>query len=693
MQKFLVVMAVLGVGILTASTVFADVQTVSGSGSTVINSSGISAGVSFTGQGTNESTLTVGDGVNVNTSNNTSGIVTDINGKGNITFAGTSTVSGNVGSSGALLDVITDSNPSAVLTFKNNVYCTSISSTGTIVLDGTLYVTGGGLNVASVTTGSAGLVFIQGNSTPIFASGTVTLIGSSTILISGVTSYNLDHLETGSFSQGSTNIVQLGTHTLTVLGAYSLGSGSELDVTIANASRIGHVLSLNTGSTVSSTAVVSVQVDSYIPNGARFNIVNASGSFGVNVPGTITSTDPRVKFTGSSSNGNLFLTADRSTTGFASLGSNSSTQAAGRALDNVTNPSSSMTTVLNALEGLSNAQTTAALNTMVPVVDAGVRDNSIAALGNFVGASIDRLQNVFNMAFGNPQSTGVSAGDDSKLNGLWAKEYGGYLFQGTDQGIAGYKAWNTGTAVGVDHLFGDTLTVGISGGYAYGKVNSDANSATTAINSAQTTLYARYQDTNHPYFIDAVGSSAWNWYSGNRDISVGALDYSAASNYRGEQYGIYLDGGYTFNLGNKLQWAPLVSFQWEHLAIGHYTETDAGPLDLTVDRQGYDMLESGLGVRLTADQIAAKWGNFTPEVHVKWLHDFTSDGMAVTSAYTGGGGSFITNGIKPSANGVDVGGKLSFDLKNDISIIGGFDAELKPHFFSLGETAEVRYKF
>ena len=94
-------------------------------------------------------------------------------------------------------------------------------------------------------------------------------------------------------------------------------------------------------------------------------------------------------------------------------------------------------------------------------------------MNNFVGASIDRAQNVLNLASaGNSNATGVSAGDQSKLNGIWAKEYGSYLNQGTDQGISGYNAWNTGTAVGVDHLFGDTLTVGVSGGYAYGAVTS-----------------------------------------------------------------------------------------------------------------------------------------------------------------------------------------------------------------------------
>ncbi|MCX5713289.1 MAG: autotransporter outer membrane beta-barrel domain-containing protein, partial [Candidatus Omnitrophica bacterium] len=139
----------------------------------------------------------------------------------------------------------------------------------------------------------------------------------------------------------------------------------------------------------------------------------------------------------------------------------------------------------------------------------------------------------------------------------WAKEYGSYLTQGTLKGIQGYNAWNAGTAVGFDRLLNDNLTLGVSGGYAYGHVNSDANNASTNINSAQGTIYAGYQDASHPYFIDAVGSFAYNWYKGQRDISAGTIT-TVYSKYKGQQYGLYLDGGYKFNLGKNLELTPLV---------------------------------------------------------------------------------------------------------------------------------------
>jgi uncharacterized protein with beta-barrel porin domain len=352
-----------------------------------------------------------------------------------------------------------------------------------------------------------------------------------------------------------------------------------------------------------------------------------------------------------------------------------------------------MTNVLNTLEFLSDAKTTSALNTMGPIVDRGILDSSTAALNSFIGASIERTHNVLTLASsGKSESTGISSGDESKLNGLWAKEFGGYLDQGTRDGIQGYKAWNAGTAVGVDHLVNDNLTLGASLGYAYSKVDSDANGASTDIQSAQGTLYAGYQDANLPYYVDLAGSFAENWYNGQRDITVDTMNRIADSSYNGQQYGVYLEGGYKFNLGKHLELTPLTSLQWTHLTLGNYTESNAGALDLNVNRQSYDILESGLGASI-AYPVRYNWGSFTPEVHAKWLYDFMDDNMVVTSAFTGGGGSFTSTGARPARNGANIGGKLSFDLKNDISLIAGVDTEMKDSFFGVAGTVTIRYKF
>ena len=649
----------------------------------------------LTGAGTASlgSTLTIGDSSNF--SSNYTGAASGV---GGITTGGTGTL---------------------ILTGANLYSGATTISAGTLQLGNGS--TTGSLSTSSAITDNATLSFDRSNTvtqgtdfaTVIGGTGGVTQAGSGTLILSGTNTYsgatnitagtlqvsNASALGTGAggVTVATAGTLALGTTNLNIgSGAYAQNGSAALDLTVTSPySPTGYASITTTGSaSTASTNIVNATVNAYVPNGAILSVINTGAAVGGTAPATVnTLNDTHVSFTASDSGDNQILTASRSGIGFASLANNANAQAAGNALDNVMNPSSDMTNVLNTLEFLSDAQITSGLNTLGPIVDGGVRDNTDSALNNFVGASIDRAQNVLTAAAsGNSNTTGVSAGDNAEPNSLWAKAYGSYLNQGTRDGIQGYNAWNSGTAVGYDRLLEDTLTIGASLGYAYGQVNSDANNGRTSIQSAQSTIYAGYQDASIPYFIDGAGTFAHNWYDGSRNINVGPINSTAKADYDGQQYGAYLDGGYNFNLVNNVTLAPIASIQWDHLAIGSYTEKNAGALDLNVNRQSYNMVESGLGAKLST-QVKYDWGNLTPEVHAKWLYDFVNDDMVMTSSFTGGGGAFTTNGAKMAKNGADVGGKLSFDLKNNISLIAECDAELRDGFYGIFGSATVRYKF
>jgi uncharacterized protein with beta-barrel porin domain len=236
------------------------------------------------------------------------------------------------------------------------------------------------------------------------------------------------------------------------------------------------------------------------------------------------------------------------------------------------------------------------------------------------------------------------------------------------------------------------LTLGASLGYAYGRVNSDANNASTYIDSAQGVLYAAYQGESHPYFLDAAGSFSNNWYDGQRDISVVTINRIADAEYQGQQTSLYADGGYKFDIWKNIILTPMTSLQWTHLAIGSYTESNAGDLGLMVRRQSYNTLESGLGASIST-QKKYSWGILSPEVHAKWLYDYITSDMSVTSQFTGGGAAFTSTGAAPARDGVDIGTKLSFDLKHDVSLMAGVDTQIRDNFIGVYGSVALRYKF
>ncbi|MFA5335578.1 MAG: autotransporter domain-containing protein [Candidatus Omnitrophota bacterium] len=632
--------------------------TIDGSGSTWTNDFGLTVGDSGTGK------LIISDGGSVS--------VTAGAGTTTIASVGGSTGTLTIGAGGAsgTIDTAIINGGSGTATLKFNH--TDASYTFDPQLTGSLKVEQNG----------AGTTIISGNNT---YTGT-TAINAGTLVAS-----NSGALGNGSavtVAAGAT--LDVGTTDVTVNNTYT--QNGTLKVTVASPSSSGRITS-NANAAVAATSIVDVTVPGsiYIPNNATFTVVDGAGGADVSAPATITSSDPRLRFSALSLNGDLILTANRSGTGFSSISTNSNAAAVGAVLDNISNPSADMTTVLNTLEGLSDSGTASALDTVTPVVDNGVIASSNLSLNQFVGVITERLTGLYARARGG--ETGVSAGSEG-LNGFeaWGQGFGEYLHQ-EPRGLSnGYRATVWGTAIGGDlPAFNNRVRLGLSGGYSSGDINSKDNSGKTDIDSYQGTLYGGYADVENPYYVNGSFSFAYNKYDSSRHIAVGAIERTADSDYDGQQYSVMFDGGYTLKSG-KFGITPIASLQYMRLHIEGYTETNAGALNLSVKGENYDMLQSGLGMKLERP-FETKTGTVIPEVHAKWLHDFIGDRQETTSTFSGGGGSFATRGFDPARNAMDVGAKLTLLSENNWSLETNYDFEYKEDFTSHTGWADIRYRF
>jgi outer membrane autotransporter protein len=117
-------------------------------------------------------------------------------------------------------------------------------------------------------------------------------------------------------------------------------------------------------------------------------------------------------------------------------------------------------------------------------------------------------------------------------------------------------------------------------------------------------------------------------------------------------------GYHFFNQGFTI--TPLASLQYTHLGLDNYTETGGGDINLKVDSQSYDFLESGLGVKV-AHPLRYGDATYVPEMHFKWLRELVNPVLSNTAAFSAAGSpSFTTPGLKTSEDTLNLGVGLQF---------------------------------
>ena len=634
----------------------------------------------FTGAGT----MTLAD-----TKNITGAITTGTTDQGTFQVLGTSTVNGSIGTSTELLKKVQiDTGATLNLADGKNIYATDIdggaADKGTLTFVGTSAV-----NTTNKLGNTNGLLAVNFTG----AGKTVTLsddIKAVTTALTGGTLY-------------------IGSNQLTFTGGYDQQASTILSIDVASLASAGKITTTGDGKT-SGTSTISVDVPTglYIPTGTVYTVLTAGNDGGLTKPLTTTNSD-RLSWISAVSGKDVTITANRAADGFSSVAANSNEAAVGAVLDNVTNPTSDMTTVLNTLEGLNNSQTDSALNSMEPDTDGSSLQVTQATLDQLTSAVLGHQESLREEE---SDSTGVSSGTEM-LKGVdvWAQAFGSYLHQSPRQSSQGYNANIWGTALGFDLPITTNIRAGTCFGFAQDYVRGKDNSNRNDINSYQWTIYGEY--AKDAYYIDLSGSFAYNTYDASRQVAVGAINRTALADYNGQQYAAYIEGGYKFNFKDfgfekvtvsklntqkpcfsltELNLTPLVSFQYQHLYLDKYTETGANAMNLTVKAQNYDIAQSGFGIKLDYP-LDTKYGKLVPELRFKWLYDWIGDAQANTSNFNGGGGSFATNGFTPAQSSWDFGTKLTMFTKNNWTFAANYDFELKEDFYGHYGYVNAKYSF
>ncbi|MFA5390368.1 MAG: autotransporter-associated beta strand repeat-containing protein [Candidatus Omnitrophota bacterium] len=542
---------------------------------------------------------------------------------------------------------------------------------------------------------------IYATTTTINTGGTLSLTGNRTV--------------SGDLTFAGTSSLTLGTHTLTMAGTggYTQIATSTLNVTINGPTTFGSIDATAAG-TADASGTMNVTVGSeYIAGGKTFKIINTNGG-AVTAPGTITSNSYVLRFTANGA-ADLILTAVR-TNSYDKAVTGGNNQAAAAALEQAgkNGATGDMLTVLNTLDGMtSSKELNNAIGTMIPDISSGTTEGSRA----LTGSSFSMISNRLGGARSGFVGTGVSTGEMLNGVGVWMQGLGSHMKQGERKGIEGYKANLFGTTIGADKLIDKHFRAGLAGSYGWARVNSkQAGSPSDDINSFQGTVYGSFDslDLNEArqrgknsreavrnqgddfWYIDGMFAFTQNNYDSRREIWLTpSTKRVAKAEHYGQQYSTNFETGYTFTFEKtkKLEVTPFTSLSYSYLYMNKYKEKGADALNLTVQGEGFNRLEQGLGMKLAYPITIKKAGTFIPSVKGTWLYDYIGDQFETTASFAGGGASFNTQGAKPAKNGMLFGVELAFLNKGNMTVTGNWDVEAKDRFISNTYYGTVRYDF
>lgn len=394
--------------------------------------------------------------------------------------------------------------------------------------------------------------------------------------------------------------------------------------------------------------------------------------------------------------------------GFADVGANANQAATGAALDNAFGMGMGGG-LQGTLSGLSTAGQQQVLQNLVPQTRLGLTDARVVAQHQhnaLVSGRLHRGRQNFVRAQqaddGMPAAALVSLDSSHAANALadtspeagsrnlsfWIQTSHFFGDVNSDDNASGYR-WRThGGAMGLDRRISDHVIVGGSIFANFTDLDGrdgsgDADATTLGINA-----YGSYfRDAWH---IDAGLGYSLGLNETDRPTGVGT---TARGDYDSHAFNAWVLGGYAFTPFDDKDWElePQLGLDYTLIHDDSYTETGAGPLNVSVDQETTHSLRSLLGVQLSKVFVTNGIGTFRASVAAGWRHEFL-DNETNTSASVMGA-SFSVSGVERSRDSAELAVRADWRVADDMMIYAEYAPEFADDWQDHSVTLGLRKRF
>ncbi len=574
------------------------------------------------------------------------------------------------------------------ISLDNSGSAFSVDNTGT--LDGNVFL---GINTLNLNGPSSRVIGETAGSGNVNVNGLFTSEGLFDVGNFSVTS-------TGEFNQAdgvtvsglasNAGIWNVGSGSQTVTGNYSQSSTGTLKLSLSSESSHGNLHVTGNASVANGSKVfVNVVGSPTLQNGTTIaGVLTTGGSLTANAS-TLTVNDNSALYqfaaaTVSNPGSALDLIISADAVGLPTAVRNagySSAEGAAGALQTIFNEGipAAMQPVFDRLNNMTDTEAAAAVSQTLPSITGASSQAGINALHSMNKIIQSRVESV----------QGLSSGDGGADRYAWVRAFGNWGEQNNRGGVAGFKSDTGGLVIGADAPINDKVRAG--GAFTYAKSNIKSKSGTAPskveVDTFELVGYASYNvdpRTDINYQVDIGQNKA----SSTRDISF--MGTRAKADFDSVAIHGSVGIGRLMPISPSTNWTPSVRLDYTQMRTEGYTEEGAGPLNLDVESQTYREF------LLTTDaKLSHLFGGGLKFLgNVSAGYDFINKQAKTTSTFTGGGPTFVTNGLDVSPWFYRVGAGLVKETGKGVEYSVRYDMEGRTSgYINQTVSAKVRWAF
>jgi hypothetical protein len=265
--------------------------------------------------------------------------------------------------------------------------------------------------------------------------------------------------------------------------------------------------------------------------------------------------------------------------------------------------------------------------------------------------------------------TGVS----SKSCGFWHK---GIIESFYEEGSGVTRPLlDTGNfnSFGYDTTYGKNLVAGFGRDHAEVTTTSELIDGDGVVSGFKHFAYGSYlQDEIYMDVAFFYGNEAYNH---ERDITIGTLEGSTASEHASESFSYYIETGKLLTSGSSIL-QPFCSLEYIYFKEEGFTESGGGPLALKIEDKERDMLISNLGISAAKMWAVNQW-TMIPEISLAWRYYFEPADYSSTASFVSAPGEhFVIDGKEDSTHALAIGASLDIANYGKFRSLLDFSSEL-----------------